>query len=237
MGGDTSEKEIDKKGKKGRKTEPAITAASKQSSGSPSPITRAAQSLGGVGARLLSPRAKHPPSPLDAVLSELSKEDQSSTDSIAVDGPNATSSLSCDHRPLDDCPCGRSTGKWKIDCSKCSQFWHIDCVSLQGLGEKQYNKLMDWLCPLCYVAPIATAKDTSDCNICRNTRVLQKANNQYEQLLCNNFQTKIDTIMESTKEAFAKNNELIEGLQAKLESLKNYNIPPPASPSLIPPQP
>ena len=78
------------------------------------------------------------------------------------------------------CPCNRNIDCWQIDCSKCGQYWHIECVTLDGLGETEINKLMKWKCPLCYVAPISTSENSDCCMTCRNTRTLRDAHNQFE---------------------------------------------------------
>ena len=78
------------------------------------------------------------------------------------------------------CPCNRDTDCWQIDCSKCNQYWHIECVSLDGLGEREINKLMKWTCPFCYVAPISTSETSDSCMTCRNTRTLRDANHVFE---------------------------------------------------------
>ena len=85
----------------------------------------------------------------------------------------------------DKCPCNRSINSWLIDCSKCKQYWHTECVTLDGLNEKDINKLLRWLCPLCYTAPISTTDHmvidvASSCMSCCNTRTLRDANQQFE---------------------------------------------------------
>ena len=83
--------------------------------------------------------------------------------------------------PKKVCPCGSSTGEYKLDCSQCQQFWHLDCVGLKGLTKAQINKLVGYKCPFCYVAPVRTALDTADCCLsCRNTKVLRDANQAVE---------------------------------------------------------
>ena len=79
------------------------------------------------------------------------------------------------------CPCNQSLDSWKIDCSKCGQFWHTNCVTLEGLGKNEINKLVKWLCPFCYIAPISTSdfSDISSCLTCRNTKTLRDANNAF----------------------------------------------------------
>lgn len=79
------------------------------------------------------------------------------------------------------CPCNTSIDAWKIDCSKCGQYWHVDCLSMKGITESSINKMQDYLCPFCYVAPISTLSvDTSFCIECRNTQTLRKLNRDYE---------------------------------------------------------
>ena len=80
------------------------------------------------------------------------------------------------------CPCNRSLGGWLIDCSHCKQCWHLECVTLDGLGKPDIVKLLNWRCPFCYVAPVSTAEYTIDdsCITCRNTRTLRDANHAFE---------------------------------------------------------
>ena len=80
------------------------------------------------------------------------------------------------------CPCNRSLGGWLIDCSHCKQCWHLECVTLDGLGKLDIVKLLNWRCPFCYVAPVSTAEYTIDdsCITCRNTRTLRDANHAFE---------------------------------------------------------
>ena len=92
-------------------------------------------------------------------------------------------SLSVNHRPLSECPCGRSSDNksWKIDCSKCGQYWHVDCLSLNGLDETSINKLLSFLCPFCFVSPVPTIATSEDvCYVCRNTLSLQQTNIEME---------------------------------------------------------
>ena len=95
-----------------------------------------------------------------------------------------TPALLTDHRDLNQCPCGNSSDAWKIDCSKCHQFWHVDCLSMKGMGQSQINKLVEYLCPFCYVAPVPTIKyDLDVCHVCRNTLSLQQSNLELETAL------------------------------------------------------
>ena len=92
-------------------------------------------------------------------------------------------SLVDSHRDKGSCPCNLSfCTSWKTDCSKCGQFWHADCVGLDGLSKKDFAKITKWTCPLCWVSPIATKRhdDIHVCYICRNTISLQQSNFEYE---------------------------------------------------------
>ena len=100
-------------------------------------------------------------------------------ESLDVTAPPTNSSTS--HRDLSKCPCEQSKSSWKIDCSRCKQFWHVDCLNLQGLSQGGYNKLTEYLCPFCYVAPVSTViGDSSICFVCKNTLSLQQSNSQHE---------------------------------------------------------
>ncbi|KAL5264608.1 hypothetical protein ACHWQZ_G005631 [Mnemiopsis leidyi] len=101
---------------------------------------------------------------------------------ITIDITDSPSSLCRSLFDLSKCPCDRSLSSWKIDCSRCHQYWHSECVTLDGLEEKEINKLLNWLCPFCYTAPVATTDvvDSSSCLTCRNTRTLRDANHALE---------------------------------------------------------
>ena len=130
--------------------------------------------------------------------------------------------FSSDHRPKDECPCGVSKPKtWMIDCSKCLQHWHLECVSLNGLGKGEINKLIDYLCPLCYVPPIKidSPNNPDVCQMCKNTVALSRANNNYELNLTESHQAKLDAIILSSTNAAAENTRLMQKLQDELDSL------------------
>ena len=87
------------------------------------------------------------------------------------------------HRDKKSCPCDRSyVTSWKFDCSKCGQYWHTACVGLEELDEEELNKLLNWVCPLCWVSPISIKRHNDDqlCYICRNTLSLQQSNFEFE---------------------------------------------------------
>ena len=113
------------------------------------------------------------------------KANLSESDSfITPDVSSVDKSLAADqgHRNRKKCPCGKSNkSSWKIDCSHCLQEWHADCLSMKGIPKSAINLMIDWLCPFCYVAPIATTRATSDlCYQCRNTLTLQQSNSDFE---------------------------------------------------------
>ena len=88
------------------------------------------------------------------------------------------------HRDKKKCPCQRSyNGKvYLIDCSRCHQEWHVDCLSMKGISRAAINSMVEWLCPYCFVAPVSTLKKQKAdfCYSCRNTRALQQANSDFE---------------------------------------------------------
>ncbi len=106
---------------------------------------------------------------------------RASTTSVDPLAQLSSSDLPKSQQNLDKCPCNKSTQSWKIDCSKCKQFWHADCVSLSGLNDKDINKMVNYLCPFCYVAPLPTQRlDSESCFTCRNTRTLRESNHELE---------------------------------------------------------
>ena len=109
--------------------------------------------------------------------------DEGQTGSLNITTPLPTTSTV--HRNLDKCPCGQSVSTWKLDCSKCHQYWHVDCVGLKGLSKASCNTLVEYLCPFCFVAPVSTMvpAETGACYVCRNTISLQQANSQFEAAL------------------------------------------------------
>ena len=96
------------------------------------------------------------------------------------------------------CPCGISkAGRYMVDCSRCSQLWHDDCLSLNGLKGEDIAKMVDYLCPFCYVAPVRTEdRDFTECFTCRNTDILRKANHDLEISLA---ATHLNTITSSLR--------------------------------------
>ena len=118
-----------------------------------------------------------------------SKKSSSKSESDAVDVSSCAPlpALKDKHRKKDSCPCNQSLGCWKIDCSKCGQLWHVDCVGLKGLDDKIINSIPQYLCPLCFVSPVPTTETTVDvCHICRNTLSLQQSNLAYESSIASN---------------------------------------------------
>ena len=114
--------------------------------------------------------------------SKLNKTQESSTTCIdIIDSPSGSSLCRSLFDP-DKCPCNQSVDSWKIDCSKCHQFWHSKCVTLDGLGRKELNKITNWLCPFCYTAPVSTLdfSNETSCLTCRNTKTLRDANHAFE---------------------------------------------------------
>lgn len=75
-----------------------------------------------------------------------------------------------------NCPCGlrNRTDVYKIDCSKCKREWHQDCLSMSGLNGKEISKMLDYLCPFCYVPPASHVNTSPNvCFTCKNTENLR----------------------------------------------------------------
>ena len=129
----------------------------------------------------------------------LSSHNTGANNIVVVDSGYGAPSNSVDHRDLKQCPCRKSTASssWLIDCSRCHQYWHIDCVGLNGLNKATINKLVDYLCPFCYIPPVPVAPyDVDVCFVCRNTLTLQRANSQAETIIATE---KLQTISDFTE--------------------------------------
>ena len=146
---------------------------------------------------------------------------KSESDALNVSSSKPLPSLISKHRQKDNCPCNESLGSWKIDCSKCGQFWHVDCVGLQGLNEKSINSLTQYLCPLCYVSPVPTTETTVDvCHICRNTLSLQHANLAYESSIASENIGQFCSLLGSLDmKALTKNMDTLSQFDCRLKHL------------------
>lgn len=113
--------------------------------------------------------------------SSASKQD----DAIILEPTGPMPFVRTEHRTKDSCPCNKSiTSSWKLDCHKCKQFWHAECIGLSGLCKSTLNKLTEWLCPLCWVSPVSTINfDVNVCHVCKSTLTLQQSNLEYEASL------------------------------------------------------
>ena len=73
----------------------------------------------------------------------MTKNDEEKTESMARDSGEE-----------ECCPCNRYVeDELYIGCEECETYWHLQCVSLNGLTEEMVKKLECWLCPECYVNP------------------------------------------------------------------------------------
>jgi len=54
---------------------------------------------------------------------------------------------------LEKCPCGTSIPQTtaKVDCSRCKQVWHAECLQIPGTTEELVSTWVDYLCPYCFV--------------------------------------------------------------------------------------
>ena len=125
------------------------------------------------------PSKKKATGAMDDLLSEVAE--LSRVLDVTTDPP-AASLADKPREDLDTCPCKLSSiTSWKIDCSNCHQFWHADCLGMKGISEPSINKMVEYRCPYCYVAPVPTINPLREtCFVCRNTETLQNLNNTYE---------------------------------------------------------
>ena len=137
--------------------------------------------------RSVNTRRKSPnPATKSDLTSKASATPSQNTKPLQAASSSQPPSLSVNHRSLSECPCGRSSDNksWKMDCSKCGQYWHVDCLTLNGLDESTINKLLNFLCPFCFVSPVPTTRTSEDvCYICRNTLSLQQTNIEMESAI------------------------------------------------------
>ena len=167
-----------------------------------------------------SPTLKKPSSRPKTSKLDLKSDRVLSSTPTSVQTPPPPS-ISSSHRDLVNCPCGRSSSgnSWVIDCSKCGQHWHANCLGMKGITDKAINKMLEYLCPFCYVAPVPTMPTSEDvCYICRNTLSLQQANSQLET-----------SITMSNIDLVAKCSELLKGIDfgelfAKIDTLGQFDL-------------
>lgn len=138
--------------------------------------------------------------------------------SVAPDEPELA--IHTKHRDLSKCPCNNSNNQtWQIDCSKCKQYWHVDCLSLNGLTGVVINKLVEFKCPFCWVSPIPTFKsDHSVCYICRNTLSLQQSNNVLETMLSTEKLNSLQNL------ATAMSSIDFEKFTAQVGTIQNFDL-------------
>ena len=51
-------------------------------------------------------------------------------------------------------------GALSIQCDKCLDYWHLECVSLKGLTKSMIDSIELWLCPKCFESPHVTKPET-----------------------------------------------------------------------------
>ena len=93
-------------------------------------------------------------------------------ENICVTSVPETSSTPQAVADTNSCPCGvrNRTDVYKVDCSKCKRLWHQDCLTMGGLTGADIAKMVDYLCPFCYVPPAANLNPSPNiCFTCKNT--------------------------------------------------------------------
>lgn len=127
------------------------------------------------------------------------------------------------HQGTAICPCGGTKpDSWKIDCSKCSQIWHADCISLDGISKDSISKMLNYLCPFCYVPPVPgprTASSPYVCHTCLNTATVRDIN----QWSCiDSLSSKINSI-ESLGDGLTHVEELDSRIKHLLTNINSLN--------------
>ena len=184
----------------------------------------------GSGSGIQSPNTPNASSRIPGALNKKSdKSDKSDRNSsvqqdaklsVSVAADETEPAIKMSHRDLSKCPClNSSSNSWLIDCSKCKQYWHVDCLSLSGLSATIINKLVDFRCPFCWVSPVPTIKNDSDiCYICRNTLSLQQANNMYKTMLSSE---KLNSLQ---KLASVINSVDFDKFSAQVGTIQNFDL-------------
>jgi hypothetical protein len=94
--------------------------------------------------------------------------------------PPAHGILTPETSALLPCPCGvRGRNVYKVDCSRCKREWHQDCLSLGGLNGSEIAKMVNYLCPFCYVPPVPNPDPSPNiCFTCKNTDTVIRIRSQ-----------------------------------------------------------
>ena len=100
-----------------------------------------------------------------------------------------------------------------------------DCLSMKGIPKAAINLMVDWLCPYCYVAPVATNRRSSDdfCYHCRNTMTLQQSNSDFEasaaaENLCS-LQTLAKSLASINIDKLTSSIQLVQNMDLHLQHL------------------
>ena len=103
------------------------------------------------------------PKPRTRTKSNVSVEEEEKLDE---DGNDKKGSSEVDDRDVDDteidiqvsllvgdCPCGKSNPQTtaKVDCIRCHQIWHAECLGMGGVTEEMVKTWVDYVCPFCFV--------------------------------------------------------------------------------------
>ena len=153
----------------------------------------------------------------------IKSQDSSSTCIDITDSPSGSSLCRSLFDP-DKFPCNQTClDSWKIDCSKCRQFWHTKFVTLDGIGKKDINKLVNWLCPFCYTAPICTvdfSDDVTSCLTCRNTKTLRDANHAFEvSVAASNIKSAKNTDLSAPSDSILSQENSIKCIESEMKQL------------------
>ena len=152
-------------------------------------------------------------------LSTLNFTDTSSIDVTSISSPPKI------QLPLniDTCPCGVSDKNvWKIDCSKCGRYWHTSCLIMDGISKDSINKMVNYLCPFCYIPPAQNISPRCDiCFTCKNTNNLRSLALWQEIQLISDKVNELQTVsanLEKINETIAKGTLLQNNADGKISN-------------------
>ena len=109
-----------------------------------------------------------------------------------------------------DCPCRKSNPQTtaKVDCIKCRQIWHAECLGMGGVTEKMVRTWVDWVCPFCFVESwpeVAGARPgkepSSSSEVVQETKELDRPvtlRELQEELVAFRGKMKVDKLAENT---------------------------------------
>jgi alkylated DNA repair dioxygenase AlkB len=93
---------------------------------------------------------------------------------------NAKSESDAKYDPYCVCNIYKS-GALSIQCDKCYDHWHLDCVSLKGLTKPMIDAIELWHCPNCFVSPYVKGNHDSLTGFLDGIETIKKCNGDLEE--------------------------------------------------------